>query len=195
MASKMDADSTPRAAISEGAMFGTIRLGPGEIRRKVGIVPGRGSGMLGAMSQTETELWKGTSSQVKNFWWFVACLLVIPIPWAIWAWLKVKCRVYTLTTERLLIADGVLNKSQETLELYRVRDQQVTEPFILRLFGLQNIHLLATDLTTESVVLDYIPKTAGLPDLLRKHVEECRMRKRVREVGIDLDPGVGDVTP
>ena len=139
---------------------------------------------------TETNIWKGTSSQWKNFWWFVSCLLVIPIPWAIWAWLKVKCRVYTLTTERLLIEDGVFNKNHDTLELYRVRDLQVTEPFWQRLFGLQNIQLLATDITTESVVLDFMPKSAGLPDHLRKQVEECRQRKRVREVGVDLEPGI-----
>jgi uncharacterized membrane protein YdbT with pleckstrin-like domain len=139
---------------------------------------------------TETVIWKGTSSQLKNLWWFVSCLLVIPIPWAIWAWLKVKCHVYTLTTERLLIEDGVFNKSEDTLELYRVRDFQVNEPFWPRLFGLQNIHLLATDLTTENLVLDFIPKAAGLPDHFREQVEECRQRKRVREVGIDIEPGV-----
>jgi uncharacterized membrane protein YdbT with pleckstrin-like domain len=139
---------------------------------------------------TENVIWKGSSSQWKNFWWFVSCLLVIPIPWAIWAWLKVKCRTYTLTTERLLIEDGVFNKSQDTLELYRVRDLQVTEPFWQRLFGLQNIQLLATDITTESVVLDFMPKAAGLPDHFRKQVEECRQRKRVREVGVDLEPGI-----
>jgi Bacterial PH domain len=139
---------------------------------------------------TETVIWKGTSSQLKNFWWFVSCLLVIPIPWAIWAWLKVKCRVYTLTTERLLIEDGVFNKDKDTLELYRVRDFQVHEPFWPRLFGLQNIHLLATDLTTENLVMDFIPKSAGLLDHFRKQVEECRQRKRVREVGIDIEPGI-----
>jgi uncharacterized membrane protein YdbT with pleckstrin-like domain len=138
----------------------------------------------------ETEIWKGTSSQVKNFWWWVSCILVLPIPFAIWAWLKVKCRVYTLTTERLLIEDGIFNKTQETLELYRVRDLQVAEPFWLRLFGLQNIHLLATDLTTESTVLDYIPSSLNLRDELRRHVETCRQRKGVRELGVDLEPGV-----
>jgi uncharacterized membrane protein YdbT with pleckstrin-like domain len=141
-------------------------------------------------TETETVIWKGTSSQLKNFWWFASCLLVIPIPWAIWAWLKVKCHVYTLTTERLLIEDGVFNKSKDTLELYRVRDLQVTEPFWQRLFGLQNIQLLATDITTENLILDYIPNEAGLPDHFRKQVEECRQRKRVREVGVDLDPGI-----
>ena len=138
---------------------------------------------------TETEIWKGTSSQVKNFWWFIACVLVVPIPFAVWAWLKVKCRVFTLTTERLLIEDGIFNKTHETLELYRVRDLQVSEPFWLRLFALQNIHLLATDLTTESVILDYIPSQLALRDQFRQHVEACRQRKGVREIGVDLEPG------
>jgi len=140
---------------------------------------------------TENVLWKGTSSQVKNFWWFVSCLLVIPIPWAIWNYLKVKCRVYTLTSERLIIEDGVFNKDQETLELYRVRDLQISEPFWMRLFGLQNIHLLATDLTTESLILDYIPSSLNLRDQFRANVEECRRRKGVREVGVDIEPGIG----
>lgn len=144
---------------------------------------------------TETVIWKGTSSQVKNFWWFVACLLIVPIPWAIWYWLKVKSRIYTLTNERLLIEDGVFTKTQETLELYRVRDLQVIEPFWQRLFGLQNIHLLATDLTTESLLLDYIPTSLNLRDQFRQYVEECRRRKGVRELGVDLEPGVGGVNP
>lgn len=140
---------------------------------------------------SETVIWKGSSSQVKNFWWFVACILVVPIPWALWNWLKVKSRVYTLTTERLIIEDGVFNKTQDTLELYRVRDLQVFEPFMLRLFGLQNIHLLATDLTTENLMLDHIPSSLNLRDKFRECVEECRKRKGVREVGVDFEPGAG----
>lgn len=142
---------------------------------------------------TETTVWKGTSSQVKNFWWFVACLLIIPIPWAIWNWLKVKCRVYTLTNERLIIESGVFNKGQDLIELYRVRDLQVTEPFWLRLFGLQNISILTSDLTTQSIYLDYMPSAVNLRDKFRENVEECRRRKGVREVGIDLEPGIGGI--
>ena len=142
---------------------------------------------------SEETLWKGTSSQVKNFWLFATCILLLPIPWAVAAWLRTKCRIYTLTNERLLIESGVFSKNHETLELYRVRDLQYTEPFWLRLFGLQNIHLLATDLTTGNIVLDYIPKIAGLPDQLRAQIETCRQRKGVRELGVDIEPGIGPV--
>jgi uncharacterized membrane protein YdbT with pleckstrin-like domain len=140
---------------------------------------------------TEQPIWKGTSSQVKNFWWFVSCLLIIPIPWAIAKWLQVKCRVYTLTSERLLIESGVFNKTQDSLELYRIRDLQVTRPFWMRMFGLQNIHLLSTDITSERLVIDAIPTDLDLMDRIRVAVEECRKRKGVREIGLDLDPGVG----
>ena len=139
---------------------------------------------------SEQTLWSGTSSQVKNFWLFVACLLVVPIPWAIGAWLKTKNRVYTLTDERLIIRSGIFSKVTETLELYRVRDMQIIEPFWERLWGLKNIHLITTDSTTPELVLDYIPASANLGDLFRQQIEFSRQKKGVRELGIDVErPG------
>ena len=143
----------------------------------------------------EQTIWTGTSSQVKNFWLFVACLLVVPIPWAIWAWLKTKNRIYTLTSERLVIRSGVLNKATETLELYRVRDLQILEPFWLRLWGLKNIHLVTTDSTTPELILDHIPAALDLGDKFRQQIEFSRQKKGVREFGIDVATGgdhVGD---
>ena len=143
----------------------------------------------------EQTLWTGTSSQLKNFWLWLACLLVIPIPWAIWAWLKTKKRIYTLTSERLIIRSGVFNVATETLELYRVRDLQIMEPFWLRLWKLKNIHLITTDSTTPELILDYIPSAIDLGDKLRQQIEFSRQKKGVREFGIDMAAGgdhVGD---
>jgi uncharacterized membrane protein YdbT with pleckstrin-like domain len=133
----------------------------------------------------EETIWTGTSSQLKNLGAFLLCILVIPIPWAFWRWLQVKNRVYQLTTERLLISSGVINKSTETLELYRVRDLQVAQPFWLRLFGLHNIHLITTDTSTPEIIVDYIPADLKLPDKFREQVEQCRVKKRVREIDIE----------
>ena len=144
---------------------------------------------------TEQTIWTGTSSQVKNFWLFVACLLVIPIPWAIWAWLKTKNRTYTLTSERLMIRSGVFNIATETLELYRVRDLQMMEPFWLRLWGLKNLHLITTDSTTPELILDYVPSALDLGTQFRQQIEMSRQKKGVREFGIDVAQGgdhVGD---
>jgi uncharacterized membrane protein YdbT with pleckstrin-like domain len=140
----------------------------------------------------EETLWSGTSSQLKNFWAYVLCILIIPIPWAIYRWLVVKTTTYRLTTERLLTEHGIFNKTTDTLELYRVRDMQTTAPFIQRVFGLQTIHLLTADTSTPSIVLDYIPTSLNLPDTFRTQVEESRQRKRVRTLDVEDDtPGDG----
>ena len=137
----------------------------------------------------EETIWSGTSSQVKNLGAFLLCLLIIPIPWAIYRWLVVKNTTFRLTSERLITERGILNKTTDTLELYRVRDQQVTQPFLQRLFGLHTIQLLTTDTSTPSVVIDYVPLELGLQDKFRAQVEECRTRKRVRS--IDIEDGQG----
>ena len=140
----------------------------------------------------EETLWQGTSSQLKNFGAFALCVLVVPIPWAIYRWLVVKTTTYRLTTERLITERGILNKTTDSLELYRVRDQQVTAPFFQRLFHLQTIEMLTTDSSTPQVVLDYIPAALGLPDKFRVQIEEARQRKRVRTVDLEDDtPGDG----
>jgi uncharacterized membrane protein YdbT with pleckstrin-like domain len=136
----------------------------------------------------EETLWSGTSSQLKNLGAFLLCILVIPIPWAIARWLTVKSTTYRLTSERLITERGIFSKTTDTLELYRVRDMQVTQPFAQRLLGLHTIHLLTADTSTPSVVLDYIPVALGLPDKFRAQVEACRMAKRVRTVDLEDEP-------
>lgn len=135
----------------------------------------------------EETLWEGNSSQLKNFWAFVSCILILPIPWAIYRWLLVKTTTFRLTTERLITEHGIFSKTTDTLELYRVRDLRVTAPFNQRIFGLQTIHLLSADTSSPHLDLDHIPSSLGLPDKFRVQVEECRQRKRVRSLDVDDD--------
>ena len=79
------------------------------------------------MADERTE-WTGTPSQMQNLGWFIACLLLIPIPWAIWRWMVTRNTVYTLTDQRLSIRRGVFNRVTEDLELYRVREFAVANP-------------------------------------------------------------------
>ncbi|MCE9609829.1 MAG: PH domain-containing protein [Chthoniobacter sp.] len=136
---------------------------------------------------SEQSIWRGCSSQVKNFWPFVSCILVLPIPWVIYRWLVVKTTTYELTTERLITERGILNKTTDTLELYRVRDLQVTQPFWIRLFGLENIHLMTADTSSPCIIIDCVPKALGLASKFRVQVEATRMAKRVRTVDVEDD--------
>jgi len=133
----------------------------------------------------EETVWTGTSSHYKNLGIYLLCILILPIPYAFWKWLTLKSHIYRLTTERLLTTDGILSKDTESLELYRVKDFRITESFLERLFGLESIELMSTDLDTPDVVIDYIPKKLGLSDKIRQQIEACRQQKQTREVELE----------
>jgi uncharacterized membrane protein YdbT with pleckstrin-like domain len=137
----------------------------------------------------EQVVWTGTPSQVINIpafiLWGLLFWLVIPIFIVLWKWLAVKSIKYELSTERLRTRYGVLNKKMDELELYRVRDYKLEQPFFLRIFSLGNIILETSDRSHPIVVIRAIPNAEQLRENIRTSVEECRARKRVREVDFD----------
>jgi uncharacterized membrane protein YdbT with pleckstrin-like domain len=133
------------------------------------------------MAETNERVeWTGTPSQWQNLGWFLSCLLLIPIPWAIWKWLETRNTVYTLTDQRLKFTRGVLSKTTEDLELYRVRDTKFQQDVWERLLGLGEIQLFTTDETTTVVSLPYIRDAEGVREKIRGLVEARRDAKRVR---------------
>jgi uncharacterized membrane protein YdbT with pleckstrin-like domain len=135
------------------------------------------------MSEEQT-IWKGPSSQALYFGTYTLCVLfcwlIVPAIYGICKWIQVRCRVYEITTERVRIRSGVFSKSTEELELYRVTDYAVVEPFWLRLFKVGNIQLKTSDDSSPELVLEALPNAAALRDEIRKNVEICRERKKVR---------------
>ena len=128
----------------------------------------------------ERVVWSGAPSQWQNFGWFLLCLLLIPIPWALWKWLETRNTRYTLTDERLKFTRGVLSKTTEDLELYRVRDTKFQQSFWERLVGLGEIELYTTDETTSTIRLPYIRDAEAVREKMRGLVEARRDAKRVR---------------
>lgn len=99
-----------------------------------------------------------------------------------WVWLKTHFHRYTVTTERLSEGYGVFNRNTEELELYRVKDISMYEPFSLRMFGLSDVVLSTSDTTTPVVVVHGIREGRKLVNAVRKHTEIMRARKGVREI-------------
>jgi uncharacterized membrane protein YdbT with pleckstrin-like domain len=92
----------------------------------------------------------------------------------------IKASYYELTNERIRLRRGIFTKRTDELELYRVKDATVVEPFLYRLFGVGNIELTTTDTSTPGLNLKAIRGAASLRESLRQSVEACRDKKRVR---------------
>jgi uncharacterized membrane protein YdbT with pleckstrin-like domain len=137
----------------------------------------------------EETIWRGTSSQLKNLGIFILCglfcWLIVPIFIGLTRYLQTKNHVFELTNERLKITEGIFSKVTETLELYRVKDIEVLQPFWYRLLGLENIKINTSDLSSPVIFLEGVPQSVGLADKLRNQVETIRMLKKVREIDIE----------
>jgi uncharacterized membrane protein YdbT with pleckstrin-like domain len=137
----------------------------------------------------EELVWTGSPSQVINAPVFIVCALlcwlVIPVFVALWKWLVIRSIRYELTTERLKLRQGVLNRTLDELELYRVRDYKLEQPFFLRIFSLGNIIIRTTDTTHPYIVLRAIRDGENVLELVRRNVEECRAKKNVRALDLE----------
>jgi uncharacterized membrane protein YdbT with pleckstrin-like domain len=155
----------------------------------------------------EQHIWTGSPSQVKNAVPFFFAVVValgilfltlvfkfwppgigfvgIPAIYGLCRWLSVGAQQFELTSERLLTSRGFLTRTTHSLELYRVKDMSVVQPFRLRLFGLENIQLTTSDETSPLVVIDHIPSRLRLADQIRTQVEACRVAKGTREVELE----------
>ena len=137
----------------------------------------------------EEIVWRGTSSQWKNFGVYLLCglfcWLIVPLFFALVYYFQTRCKVFELTTQRFKITSGVFTKTTETLELYRVKDIETRQPFFSRLVGIENVQMTTSDASSPIVSVDAVPSSVGFADKLRNQVEIIRQQKRVREIDIE----------
>jgi uncharacterized membrane protein YdbT with pleckstrin-like domain len=163
-------------------------------------------------SPAENLLWSGHTSQWVHFWYYFFCLLLaagigvaatmfglatagigalgylaLLIPAFMWLirWWVTKCTHYELTSQRLRIRTGILNKKVDELELFRVKDYTMEQPFLLRLVGLGNLTMITSDATSPTVAIKAIPGIETVREKLRQAVQSERDRKRVRQLDVD----------
>ena len=137
----------------------------------------------------EETIWRGPSSQKKNLGLFILCglfcWLIVPIFIALARYLQTKNKIYELTSERLKTGEGVFTKTTESLELYRVKDIEVVQPFWYRTLGLENIRITTSDISSPLIVIEAIPIEIHFADKLRNQVEIIRTQKGVREIDME----------
>lgn len=154
----------------------------------------------------EVVIWQGRPSQWVNFKyffpsWILICaalvaafvlnqplffalagvLLILPF----WKWVVVRCTQLTLTNQRLKLRSGVFSRKTNELELYRIKDTSLDEPFILRLVSLGNIEIVSSDRTHPRFLIPAVKHAETLREHIRHTVEQLRSTKGVREMDME----------
>lgn len=149
-----------------------------------GAVGYRAAGMPLPADVPEAPVWSGSPSQWVNFWWFVGAILILPIPLTVWNYLLIRTTKYTLTNQRLRMEWGVLTKSVEEIELYRVTDTAVRQSVIQRALGRGDVWLQTSDARNPETTLKFVPEPQKIRESVRQNAEARRRWRRVAEVEV-----------
>ncbi len=133
----------------------------------------------------EAEVWQGAPSQWTNFWWYVLCVLIIPIPWGIWKMISTAKQNYAVTSQRLTLETGVFKRQLEEIELYRIKDTLLSRSFIQRMLGLGTVTVISSDESMPRLVIPWIKDPADVRQRLRENVELVRRARGVRELDMN----------
>lgn len=110
---------------------------------------------------------------------FVAWLVIVKnIGWGI---LKTYCISYEITETQIILEYGVFNRTTEILEIFRIKDISVDEPFIYRFFQKGNVTIISSDLTNPRLTLQCLKGFKNIYSELSVSVDSERSRKGVRE--------------
>ena len=140
------------------------------------------------MSAQENMIWEGSPSQVTNLGTYIVCallfFLVVPVVYAAWRWIVTRCFRYAVSDQRVRVTQGVFNKRTDSIELYRVKDVVLLQPFGLRLFSLGNVELRTSDMTSPLLTMNAVPDPAALRERILLAAEARRDAKGVRELDV-----------
>lgn len=106
-----------------------------------------------------------------------------------WKWLENMAAKFEITDERLIIRRGIIQKSVDEIELYRVKDVRIDFSIINQVAGIGRISIASSDETTQGgdLVLRDIERAQERRETLRRLVDTARQQRRVREIDMHED--------
>ncbi len=149
-------------------------------------VPVPREGLMPGSSGGEELLFEGRPAIVQGFGGVLLAILTLGIS-LLFGWIRSLGTPYKITTQRVVIERGVLSKTLQQVDLYRVVDYVVERPVGQRMMGTGNIVLEAMDKTTPEVRIEGLKtNVVALYERLRFCTEQEKKRRNVRV--LDVEP-------
>lgn len=112
---------------------------------------------------------------------FLIWLSMICTMLAVYRFVYIRNIRYEVGPEIIRITRGIFFKRIDQVELFRVKDYVLTQPFLLQLFRLMDLELKSTDPLNPVIWLRGIPYS-DLVDNIRAHVQDARQHNRIYEI-------------
>ena len=126
-------------------------------------------------AETETALFTGHPAVIYSAWQWIVVVITLGLGW-IYYWLQSLATRYEITSQRVRIERGLLSKTKDSVELFRIDHFDLHKPLGMRLVGHCLLHLRSSDASFATVIIYGIADLEKLADSLR----ECSLRERSR---------------
>ena len=99
-------------------------------------------------------------------------------------WVQNLAATFEITEERLIIRRGIIFKSVDEIELYRIKDVRIDFSLLNQMAGIGRITISSSDETTRAgdLVMPEIQKAQERREALRRLVDTARQKRQVREI-------------
>lgn len=112
-------------------------------------------------------------------WLSLGGVVCLGIAWYQFLYYRNTC--YYLTSEVIKVRTGLFSLKTNQLELFRVKDYVIIQPFLMRIFNIMTVQLHTTDVNSKVVPLAGIPYS-NITDQIRNLVLEARAKNRIFEL-------------
>ncbi len=114
---------------------------------------------------------------VRIGWWIVGTLVLVQAIGVVVKLLQIRSTTYTITTQRIIVEQGLLSKSVREIDLRTIDDTQFFQSLIQRALGIGNVTLVTTDKTMPTFVLHNIPDPRSMREQIRSHAYSMSQRQ------------------
>ncbi|MDP9193790.1 MAG: PH domain-containing protein [Acidobacteriota bacterium] len=114
---------------------------------------------------------------VRTGWVITAIVLFIQVIALLVAWITLRSTMYRVTSQRVLVEQGVFSKKVDEIDLRYVDDSTFTQSLIERILGIGSVTLMSSDTSSPRYVLRSIKDPRGVREMIRAEAYQSSQRQ------------------
>ncbi len=140
--------------------------------------------MEAPLDSFRSSTWGWLRGTLAGWGTLLLCLVGVGLIIVLVKWIQNLAATYEITEERLIIHRGILFKSVDEIELYRVKDIRIDFTLLNQWANIGTMAISSSDETTRSgdLILPHIENAQARREQLRRLVDTARQKRRVREI-------------
>lgn len=140
--------------------------------------------MAQVIDRYRSSTWGWLRGTIAGWGTLLLCLVGVGLIIVLVKWVQNLATTYEVTEERLILHKGIINKSIDEIELYRIKDVRIDFSLINQWADIGTITISSSDETTRDgdLVIPYVEQARARREKLRDLVNAARSLRGVREI-------------